>query len=59
MAHKWEEVEATCPADLIKNVRRRCVKCGAEQERVNVGQWMRTTWQWWPLVGRCQADKRR
>lgn len=57
MAHEWEILEAT-QESVVKygwGPRRRCVNCGAIQQRYSEHSWMRVTgYSWQPLVGRCK-----
>ena len=56
MAHEWVDNK---PTDRISfTERRKCAKCGAEQEYVDDGAWMRIKMRWLPLVGRCPYDKK-
>lgn len=55
MAHEWID-NKTYYTSFTE--RRKCVKCGAEQEYVDDGVWMRVKMRWLPLVGRCPSDKK-
>lgn len=58
MAHEWERYgeDRERPFQRL----RRCLKCGATQEWCDEQRWGRVIgYKWWPLVGRCPADRRK
>ena len=60
MAHEWVDITRELPIAKQLSVygARRCVKCGAEQEKIANYSWGRVmNYQWYPLVGRCKGDR--
>lgn len=60
-AHKWEEVPRVTIAERIGRRKRRCTKCGAEQEMC----WRSKSWRYpsggsdyFPPAGRCTIERR-
>jgi hypothetical protein len=59
MAHKWEWSDGGPDAHPLGGPYRKCAHCGIIQQRFNKTEWMRTVgYYWWPLAGRCKADKK-
>lgn len=60
MAHEWESVPLTRKDGFAAYEKRRCRKCHVLQQKMAEQRWGRIVgYSWWPLVGRCPADRKK